>query len=619
MKRRNIRQLVADRRGAIAVLAAIVATSVIGLAALAVETANWYVQKAELQRIADSAAMAGALEYVKDNGATGSPYATAAQDYAALNGVPAGNAAVSLVPSPSNDGNLAVKVTATKTVPLMLSRVLSSKTSVTVGANAWSEIKILAPPCVEALNLTGTPDIKVTGNVSLIGCSLWSKSSAGGTTNKSASVALSGNSTLTANIYTPGTIYTNGNSAFSGQRFVMRQSAITDFIGANSAVTTALNNIPTVQSLGAPTTPNVASDSQTWTGAAGNCSKTVTGPASYKYIAISDGGVCSPYVVNLSGNFTIGGGGTGGAAVTVTGNVIVNFGPGTDTFNGLIDLTGQTGGCFGLGTNSSTTGCTASTTAGTYSVAAGSGQNSSTSIATGSGYLTVGRGTFGSAADLVLTGSGNVNWNTAGTGNSTTNVAGNVTFGTASYTFGAGVYQIKSDFSFPNSSGSLTINGSDTASSLITIGGTMTLGHNGASDTYSYSTTSTTFILANAPVVHGAGTGTHLIASPCPQTSSSHCAANLTGSGIAGLLLAVPQAYTGTVNVPSENNGTITVAGMIYGAAGALNIQGNASSNIAGSNECFGFVVGTAALAGTASFSTCSPLQGVALGLGLAE
>ncbi len=79
-------------------------------------------------------------------------------------------------------------------------------------------------------------------------------------------------------------------------------------------------------------------------------------------------------------------------------------------------------------------------------------------------------------------------------------------------------------------------------------------------------------------------------------------------------MLAVPQAYTGTVNVPSENNGTITVAGMIYGKSATLNLQGNASDN-----GCFGFVVAIATLAGTASFSTCSSLQGVALGLGLAE
>jgi hypothetical protein len=64
------------------------------------------------------------------------------------------------------------------------------------------------------------------------------------------------------------------------------------------------------------------------------------------------------------------------------------------------------------------------------------------------------------------------------------------------------------------------------------------LGHNGASDTYSYSTAITTFILAHARL-HG--TGTHSLIAPCAQTASSSCANGLTGSGIADLLLAVPQ------------------------------------------------------------------------------
>ena len=52
--------LVRDRRGAVSVLMAVGATAMITLAAFALETANWYSQAAELQRVADSAAMAGA-------------------------------------------------------------------------------------------------------------------------------------------------------------------------------------------------------------------------------------------------------------------------------------------------------------------------------------------------------------------------------------------------------------------------------------------------------------------------------------------------------------------------------------------------------------------------------
>ena len=80
------------------------------------------------------------------------------------------------------------------------------------------------------------------------------------------------------------------------------------------------------------------------------------------------------------------------------------------------------------------------------------------------------------------------------------------------------------------------------------------------------------------------------------------------------LLLALPQAYTGTANVPSENTGSITLGGMLYAKNAILNLQGNASNN-----GCFGFTVWTAQLSGTAAFSTCSTLQGTALGMTLVQ
>jgi hypothetical protein len=53
---------------------------------------------------------------------------------------------------------------------------------------------------------------------------------------------------------------------------------------------------------------------------------------------------------------------------------------------------------------------------------------------------------------------------------------------------------------------------------------------------------------------------------------------------------------------------------MIYAAKGVLNLQGNASNS-----GCFGFIVWTAVLSGTASFATCSTLQGIALGMTLVQ
>ncbi len=463
------KRLTRDRRGAITVLLAISATTVIGMSAIAVETSNWYVQKAELQRVADSAAVAGTIEFVKTYTVTGptTTYIRAAKTYAKMNGVPTANTTVSLLSSsPTGDGNQAIKVHVTKSVPLMLSRVISNETSVTVSADAYAEIKSLAPPCVEALNtVTTTPnDISVSGNVTLTGCSLWSASAATGTTSNSASVTLSGNSTMTANVYTPGSVYVGGSSAFTGEKFSVAQSAIADFIGAKSAVTTALSNISTIQSLGAPTmtsvngSANSCSPSSCTIGTVSGCTATING-GSYHGVTIAGNSTTCPsgFAVTLTGNFTI-----GSAGVVVTGNAIVNFGPGTDSIVGDIDLSGQTGGCFGLGTASSTTTCTPSTTSGTYDVGTGSGSDNHTSIKnTNAATLATGPGTFWLAGDLVLTGSGNVNWHPSTSGGSTTKVAGSVTLGTATYIFGAGVYQIKADFSFANSSGSLTFNGSE--------------------------------------------------------------------------------------------------------------------------------------------------------------
>jgi Flp pilus assembly protein TadG len=62
---RNIaRRFLADRRGAIAAMAALLSTVLIGFGGLAAETAFWYAQKRALQTQADAAALSGALRAV---------------------------------------------------------------------------------------------------------------------------------------------------------------------------------------------------------------------------------------------------------------------------------------------------------------------------------------------------------------------------------------------------------------------------------------------------------------------------------------------------------------------------------------------------------------------------
>ena len=54
------RLFLADRRGAIAAMTAVLATTLVGFGGLAAETAFWYAQKRALQTQADAAALSGA-------------------------------------------------------------------------------------------------------------------------------------------------------------------------------------------------------------------------------------------------------------------------------------------------------------------------------------------------------------------------------------------------------------------------------------------------------------------------------------------------------------------------------------------------------------------------------
>src|ERR1700739_3156720 len=233
---------------------------------------------------------------------------------------------------------------------------------------------------------------------------------------------------MSANIYAAGSIYLGGNAAFTGNRFLVPQSAVVDFVGNKTAVTTALSNLSTVQGLSAPSVSNPTGSSKTRSpsacsilGSSGaGCSVTITGPQSYSGLTIDNSaGTCAPFAVNLNGNITLGNvAGSHGSALIVLGNAVVNFSPDSagnmvDSFEGDIDLSGQTGGCFGLGTLTSTTTCAASSVAGTYYTGTGSGSYKSRSLTNGSGSMTIGHGTFWSGGDLSLTGSGNVNWNTS--------------------------------------------------------------------------------------------------------------------------------------------------------------------------------------------------------------
>lgn len=148
-----LRKLRADTGGSISIIAAFVLVGTVGVSALALEYGHALLQKTENQRAADLAAYGGALVYGSTS--SSSDATSAANNIAALNGL-SGDATPSLVSSPTGDGNNAVKVTVTSNVPLLLARVLTTRTTIPVSATAYAEIKSDAPGCVIALSGSGS-------------------------------------------------------------------------------------------------------------------------------------------------------------------------------------------------------------------------------------------------------------------------------------------------------------------------------------------------------------------------------------------------------------------------------------------------------------------------------
>ena len=91
---------------------------------LVAEYGHGLLTKVENQRVADLAAYAGALAYNTSNSTV--DMTTAANNVAALNNIPSSAVTVTLVTSPSGDGQSAVDVQISTQVPLLLSEILGS-------------------------------------------------------------------------------------------------------------------------------------------------------------------------------------------------------------------------------------------------------------------------------------------------------------------------------------------------------------------------------------------------------------------------------------------------------------------------------------------------------------
>jgi Flp pilus assembly protein TadG len=190
------RNLGADRSGGIAILAGIGMTALIGMSAFAIDLGTAYAQRARLQKVADSAALAGAISWVK----TGSGTAAQAtvQDVVVANGWATSVIKTTLPPTSS-----APKVTVSLAAPstLTLARVLVSYTTVTTtGYSVASVVSSTTPACLVSLTT-----MQVNGTINVGNCAV----AANSTSSSAINVNSSGNITASS-IDTPGGIVANG-------------------------------------------------------------------------------------------------------------------------------------------------------------------------------------------------------------------------------------------------------------------------------------------------------------------------------------------------------------------------------------------------------------------------
>src|SRR5215472_1354623 len=106
-------------------------TSLVGVGGLAAEFGNGLLNRVENQRIADTAAVAGAVVYGETQSSTA--MATAVSQSVALNSASV-TVSSQIVSSPTADGNQAVQVTVHSSIPIALARLIWHQDSLPVSA-----------------------------------------------------------------------------------------------------------------------------------------------------------------------------------------------------------------------------------------------------------------------------------------------------------------------------------------------------------------------------------------------------------------------------------------------------------------------------------------------------
>lgn len=558
------RRLRASTRGAVAVIGALSLTVLVGMGAFAVEATRGYAQDTTNQRVADMAALAGALAY-NVNSSTSEMTATA-KAVVTAQGLAASAATVALVTDAATSKQL-VQVTVTTAVPLQLGRVFSSALSydvTAVGSATTSTTTSASPPCLAALSSTPTYGITLDGGVTLnaAGCAIATNS---GITVPWGTYITAKQATAGKSINNPGNGLTTSPTA--NNYTANKANAAADWMSTDTSLKSLLcqvnkltgttdndyadGNTACIGELVTATAPGTDGDWDLNYSPAANVAAFRTGNNTY----VVPGGVTRNIRnLNISGGMTV----TFLGPVNMTvanlnmGGTALNIGGGNIVIGGKIEMNGGSLITVDVGVGNTVT----------------LGQSGGVSINVGGGARicftancvapTAAGGKFSAAGNIVTSGGSTIIFPKA----AMHVINGDLSLNGSS-TFGSGTYVIKGNFT--NNTGG-TMNGTDLTFAL---GGTFTL---------------------------SGGTALDLSA---PTASSSY--------GIPGVLIATKSSANTSIGGSSNNK----YAGLFYAPKSNLTINGGGAMSSNGS-ACMMMIINTLTLAQGGGITTgaCAGLSG---------
>ena len=339
----------ADKRGVVAIWIAVMLPGLIMAISMGIEISNWAAAQVSVQRTADLAAIAGAINYKNNTGAAQATReqtaATFAARFAQINGgngtaAPAWTAStktladnqitVQVTTGLQSSSNAALKVTVLKSVPKTISQFFSAGTSVTVSSTSTAELVIVGTagsggqPCLVALS-TSTGVITGQGSTYLTmpNCTIRSNGTIG--------IHGGGGPITTAGIYAAGAVSIDTWIATTGGQNPNSGIIIDPYL-SNTALQNAFSNtlaLTGVTNINCGTVSGVLGTPGQYTGN-NNCNGTNTLPNGGT--CVTSGGVtCTLYPGNY-GSFNVPSGGP----------YTFNFQPGLYQFKGAISLQGNT-------------------------------------------------------------------------------------------------------------------------------------------------------------------------------------------------------------------------------------------------------------------------------------